>query len=43
MHDLVIRGGTGVDRTGGAPPRADEAADGRVIRYLGTVEARVRR
>ncbi len=36
MHDMVIRGGTVVDGTGGAPYRADVAIDGGLITALGT-------
>ena len=34
-HDLVIRGGTVVDGTGAAPPRADVAVDDGVIAAVG--------
>ena len=43
MHDLVIRGGAVVDRTGCAPQWDDVAGDRRLIRYVGTVEAGGRR
>ncbi|MEY2926127.1 MAG: hypothetical protein RL367_604 [Pseudomonadota bacterium] len=36
MHDLVIRGGTLVDGTGGTPYRADVAVDGGLITAVGT-------
>jgi N-acyl-D-amino-acid deacylase len=36
MHDLVIRGGTVVDGTGGAPYLADVAVDGGLITAVGT-------
>ncbi len=39
MHDLVIRGGTIVDGTGGAAFRADVAIDGGLISLVGTVTA----
>ena len=42
MHDLVIRGGTVVDGTGGAPYRADVAIDGDRITIVGTVTAKGR-
>src|SRR3954464_4233166 len=34
-HDLVIRGGTGVDGNGGAPYVADVAIDGGIITEIG--------
>ena len=37
MHDLVIRGGTVVDGTGGPPHRADVAIDGARIAAVGVV------
>src|ERR1700674_981548 len=43
MHDLVIRGGTVVDGTGGAPRSADVAVDGgriTAVRSLAGEEAR---
>ncbi|GAA0471240.1 amidohydrolase family protein [Parasphingorhabdus litoris] len=39
MHDLVIRGGTVVDGTGGAPFTADVAIDGDRISLVGMVTA----
>ena len=39
MHDLVIRGGTVVDGTGGAPFVADVAIDGDRVSLVGTVTA----
>lgn len=42
MHDLVIRGGTVVDGTGGAPFVADVAIDGDRISLVGTVTAKGR-
>jgi N-acyl-D-amino-acid deacylase len=39
MHDLVIRGGTVVDGTGGAARLADVAIDGGLISKVGTVTA----
>ena len=41
-HDLVIRGGTIVDGSGGEPFRGDVAIDGRTIVAVGTVEGRGR-
>jgi N-acyl-D-aspartate/D-glutamate deacylase len=38
-HDLVIRGGTVIDGTGGAPRPADVAIDGDSIAAVGRVEA----
>ena len=43
MHDLVIRGGTIVDGTGGAPFVGDVAVDGDRIAAVGEVKARGRR
>jgi N-acyl-D-aspartate/D-glutamate deacylase len=43
MHDVVIRGGTVVDGTGGAPQQADVAIDGERITAVGTVDERGRR
>ena len=37
MHDMVIRGGTIVDGTGGAPFNADIAIDGGLITKVGSV------
>jgi N-acyl-D-amino-acid deacylase len=37
-HDLVIRGGTVIDGTGGAPRSADVAVDGDRIVAVGRVE-----
>jgi len=37
MHDLVIRGGTVFDGTGGKPVEADIAIDGRTIVAIGTI------
>ncbi|WP_339690995.1 D-aminoacylase [uncultured Parasphingorhabdus sp.] len=42
MHDLVIRGGTVVDGTGGAPFVADVAIDGDRVSLVGTVAAQGR-
>ena len=42
MHDLVIRGGTVVDGTGGAPYVADVAIDGGLISAVGSIEAKGR-
>lgn len=42
MHDLVIRGGTVVDGSGGAPIVADVAIDGDRITLVGTVTAKGR-
>ena len=42
MHDLVIRGGTVVDGTGGAPFVADVAIDGDRVSLVGTVTAQGR-
>jgi N-acyl-D-amino-acid deacylase len=39
MHDLVIRGGTIVDGTGGAPFTGDLAIDGGLITQIGVVAA----
>jgi N-acyl-D-amino-acid deacylase len=39
MHDLVIRGGTIVDGSGGAPFAGDIAIDGATITQVGTVTA----
>lgn len=39
MHDLVIRGGTVVDGSGGAPIKADVAIDGGTITAVGRVTA----
>ncbi|HEV2567649.1 N-acyl-D-amino-acid deacylase family protein [Sphingomonas sp.] len=39
MHDLVIRGGTVVDGSGGKPFMADVAVDGGLISVVGTVSA----
>ena len=43
MHDLVIRGGTIVDGTGGAPFIGDVAVDGDRIAAVGEVKAKGRR
>ena len=43
MHDLVIRGGTIVDGTGGARVEGDVAIDGGIIAALGDVASRGRR
>jgi hypothetical protein len=40
MHDLVIRGGTVVDGSGGKPFTADVAVDGGLITLVGNVEAK---
>ena len=40
MHDLVIRGGTVVDGSGGKPFTADVAVDGGLITLVGKVEAK---
>lgn len=37
MHDLVIRGGTVVDGSGGAPFQADVAIDGGLISAVGQI------
>ena len=42
MHDLVIRGGTVVDGTGGEPFVADVAIDGDRVSLVGTVAAQGR-
>ncbi len=42
MHDLVIRGGTIVDGSGGTPFTGDIAIDGGLIARVGTVDARGR-
>jgi N-acyl-D-aspartate/D-glutamate deacylase len=42
MHDLVIRGGTVVDGSGGKPFTADVAVDGGLITLVGSVEAKGR-
>ena len=42
MHDLVIRGGTVVDGTGGVPYVADVAIDGGLISHVGTVQSKGR-
>ncbi len=42
MHDLVIRGGTVVDGSGGKPFTADVAVDGGLITSVGNVEAKGR-
>ena len=42
MHDLVIRGGTIVDGSGGAPYVGDVAIDGKRISLVGTVTAKGR-
>ena len=42
MHDLVIRGGTVVDGSGGAPMLADVAIDGGLISAVGSIAARGR-
>ncbi len=42
MHDLVIRGGTVVDGSGGKPFTADVAVDGGLISLVGKVEAKGR-
>lgn len=42
MHDLVIRGGTVVDGSGGKPFTADVAVDGGLITLVGKVEAKGR-
>lgn len=42
MHDLVIRGGTVVDGSGGAPMLADVAIDGGLISAVGNIAARGR-
>jgi N-acyl-D-amino-acid deacylase len=42
MHDLVIRGGTIVDGSGGAPFTGDIAIDGATITQVGTVDAKGR-
>jgi N-acyl-D-amino-acid deacylase len=42
MHDLVIRGGTVVDGTGGKPFVADVAIDGDRVSLVGTVAAKGR-
>jgi N-acyl-D-amino-acid deacylase len=42
MHDMVIRGGTVVDGTGGAPFVADVAIDGGLISAVGTVQTKGR-
>jgi N-acyl-D-amino-acid deacylase len=39
MHDLVIRGGTIVDGTGGAPFMGDVAIDGGLITKIGQIDA----
>ena len=41
MHDTVIRGGTIVDGTGGAPFVGDVAIDGGMVTAVGAVEAGV--
>ncbi len=42
MHDLVIRGGTIVDGSGGKPFAADVAVDGGLITLVGKVDAKGR-
>ncbi len=42
MHDLVIRGGTVVDGSGGKPFTADVAVDGGLITLVGKVDAKGR-
>ncbi len=42
MHDLIIRGGTVVDGTGGAPFEADVAVDGGAIAKVGKVTGKAR-
>ena len=42
MHDLVIRGGTVVDGSGGKPFTADVAVDGGLITLVGKVDAQGR-
>lgn len=42
MHDLVIRGGTVVDGSGGVPMLADVAIDGGLISAVGKIAARGR-
>jgi N-acyl-D-aspartate/D-glutamate deacylase len=42
MHDLVIRGGTVVDGSGGKPFTADVAVDGGLISLVGKVDAQGR-
>ncbi len=42
MHDLVIRGGTVVDGSGGKPFAADVAVDGGLITLVGKVDAKGR-
>ena len=43
MHDLIIRGGTIVDGTGGQPYVGDVAIDGDRISAVGKVEGAARR
>jgi N-acyl-D-aspartate/D-glutamate deacylase len=43
MHDLIIRGGTVADGTGGPTRRGDVAVDGGVITEVGQVEGAARR
>ncbi len=43
MHDIVIRGGSVIDGTGGPPRRADVAIDGDRITEVGEVTGRGRR
>ncbi len=42
MHDLVIRGGTVFDGTGGKPFEADVAIDGQTIVAVGKIEGQGR-
>ncbi|MEO0440899.1 MAG: amidohydrolase family protein, partial [Pseudomonadota bacterium] len=42
MHDLIIRGGTIVDGTGGKPFVGDVAIDGDRVTMVGTVNAEAR-
>ena len=43
MHDLVIRGGTIADGSGGPTERGDVAVDGSVITAVGEVDGPARR